>query len=222
LPTYLIINPNTTAQVTDRLHVLAQGILAPATLHAVTATFGAPYISTEVACAVAGHATWQAWQTASAQWHIDAVLIGCFGDPGLFAMREAAGVPVTGLAEASFMAAQAIGPFGIVTGGRAWGPMLKRLAHALPSGRDLLDIETVELDGASLSARPAEAEQLLRQACVNLLKRSPVKSIIIGGAGLAGWAERLQSYFPIPLIDSVDAGLRRLGTMSEPASESPT
>jgi len=214
MPSYLIINPNTTALVTERLQGLAGKLLAPATVQAVTAPFGAPYISTEVACAVAGHATWQAWQTASAELRFDAVLIGCFGDPGLFAMREAAGVPVTGLAEASFMVAQAYGPYGIVTGGRAWGPMLQRLAHALPSGRDLLDIETVELDGASLSARPAEAEQLLTQACVNLLKRSPVKSIIIGGAGLAGWAERLQSYFPIPLIDSVDAGLRRLRALN--------
>jgi hypothetical protein len=33
------------------------------------------------------------------------VLIGCFGDPGLFALRESSACPVTGLAEASFIEA---------------------------------------------------------------------------------------------------------------------
>jgi Asp/Glu/hydantoin racemase len=209
----LIINPNTTVSVTERLKLLASNIfLSTDDVHAVTAPFGASYISTEVSNAIAGHATWQAWQSFSSFAPIDGILIGCFGDPGLFALRESAGVPVTGLAEASFMEASALGPYAIVTGGHAWGPMLRRLAVVLPSGQNLAAVETVDLDGASLNARPDLAEQQLVQACLNVLKRSQVKSIIIGGAGLAGWANRLQSYFPIPLIDSVDAGLRRLRT----------
>ena len=69
----------------------------------------------------------QAWQSRpSAQ--VDGVLIGCFGDPGLFALREVSGCPVTGLAEASFIRAAALGPFAIVTGGERWKPMLQRLA----------------------------------------------------------------------------------------------
>jgi Asp/Glu/hydantoin racemase len=209
----LIINPNTTVSVTERLKLLASNIfLSTDHVHAVTAPFGASYISTEVSSAIAGHATWQAWQSYSSVAPIDGILIGCFGDPGLFALRESAGVPVTGLAEASFIEASALGPYAIVTGGHAWGPMLRRLAIALPSGQNLAAVETVDLDGASLNARPDVAEQQLVQACLNVLKRSQVKSIIIGGAGLAGWANRLQSYFPIPLIDSVDAGLRRLRT----------
>jgi len=213
----LIINPNTTEAVTKRLDTLArQALQGQAHLHVVTAPFGAPYISTEVACAIAGHATWQAWQAFSATTPVDGILIGCFGDPGLFALREAAGVPVTGLAEASFMEAHALGPYAIVTGGRAWGPMLKRLALALPCGQNLIDIETVELDGASLSANPDLAETLLAEACFKVLDRHPVNAIIIGGAGLAGWAERLQARVPVPLIDSVSAGLRRLQKCRHP------
>ena len=39
LPSYLIINPNTTALVTERLKGLAGKLLAPATVQAVTAPF---------------------------------------------------------------------------------------------------------------------------------------------------------------------------------------
>jgi allantoin racemase len=214
LKNLLIINPNTTVSVTLQLQAMAQQTLgAHARTEAVTAPFGAPYISTEVACAIAGHATLQAWQ-ARPTAQVDGVLIGCFGDPGLFALREMAGTPVTGLAEASFIEAQSLGHYAIVTGGQAWGPMLRRLAKALPAGENLVDIETVDLDGASLRADPARGEHLLTAACHRVLARSAVQTIVIGGAGLAGFAQRMQGQVPVPLIDSVAAGLRQLYAMA--------
>ncbi len=212
----LIINPNTTVAVTDRLKQMAQAALGTgAHIHAVTAPFGAPYISTEVACAVAAHATLEAWRLhRAASGRVDGILIGCFGDPGLFALREAAGVPVTGLAEAAFTQAQAQGPYAVVTGGKPWLAMLRRLALALPAGQHLKDMEAVELDGAALSADTLLGEQIVIDACRKVLARSTVHSIIIGGAGLAGWARRLQPHVAVPLIDSVEAGLHQLQLMS--------
>lgn len=215
LKNLLIINPNTTASVSVQLKNLAHAALGPhAKTEAMTAPFGAAYISTEVDCAIAGHAVLQAWQSRpSAQ--VDGVLIGCFGDPGLFALREMTSTPVTGLADASFIEAEAQGGYAIVTGGQAWGPMLHRLAKALPAGHALMNIETVALDGASLRADPAAGEKLLIDACHRVLAKSSVQSIIIGGAGLAGFAQRMQNQVPVPLIDSVGAGLRHLRTISE-------
>ena len=186
LKNLLIINPNTTVSVTSQLKAMADQALAPyARTEAITAPFGAPYISTEVACAIASHATLQAWESRPTS-QVDGVLIGCFGDPGLFALREMTPIPVTGLAQASFIEAQAMGRYAIVTGGKAWGPMLDRLAKALPAGKSLIDIETVELDGASLRANPVRGEQVLTEACRRVLARNAVQAIIIGGAGLAG------------------------------------
>lgn len=215
----LIINPNTTVSVTLQLRALADQALGPDTrTEAVTAPFGAPYISTEVACTVAGHATLQAWQDRPTA-QVDGVLIGCFGDPGLFALREMTTTPVTGLAEASFIAAQALGRYAIVTGGKPWAAMLARLAQALPAGQDLADIETVDLDGASLRANPALGEQVLTEACLRVLARTPVQAIVIGGAGLAGFAQRMQAQVPVPLIDSVEAGLRHLHAIATTPSQ---
>jgi allantoin racemase len=60
------------------------------------------------------------------------VAIGCFGDPGLEALRGAAREPVYGLAESSIREADALDvPFAILTMGKAWVEMLnERVALA--------------------------------------------------------------------------------------------
>lgn len=213
-PRILLINPNTTSAVTARLQAHLQPRLpAGSELCARTAAFGAPYIACESSHAVAAHAVLQAW---AAEPTADAVLIGCFGDPGLFALREHAPVPVTGLAEAAFIEAARHGPFAVVTGGERWRPMLQRLAQALGFGPQLMHIETMAPSGAQMLADPALAHEHLDRA-IGQAAAHGARSIIIGGAGLAGWAARLQAQAPVPLIDSVEAGLRVLLNREMPA-----
>lgn len=120
----LVINPNTSAGVSN---LLQQHVQAAAGSHVAvrtaTARFGAPYIACEASYAVAAHAALDAWAHDLVQPHPqpDAILIGCFGDPGLMALRESSPVPVTGLAEASFIEAARHGRFAIVTGGERTG-----------------------------------------------------------------------------------------------------
>ncbi|MSQ65993.1 MAG: hypothetical protein EXR37_06600 [Limnohabitans sp.] len=46
-----------------------------------------------------------------------------------------------------------------------------------------------------------------------------VKSVILGGAGLAGYAAELQAHCTVPLIDSVSAGLDVFLTGRMPAPQ---
>ena len=203
----LLINPNTSKQVTEQLRSHIAQRDAEVAIDAETAAFGETYISSESAFAVAAHAVLDVWNRslADAAPLPAAVLIGCFGDPGIFALREQSPVPVTGLAEASFRRAADHGPFAVVTGGAAWKPILMRQALSTGFATQLSEIVTVEATGAELAADPVSAHQLLRQACQKAAQ-SGAASIIVGGAGLAGIAARLQPYFDIPLIDSVTTG----------------
>jgi allantoin racemase len=208
----LIINPNTTLAITQRIGAAAHALPASQG-HAVqmmTASFGAPYISDEASYAIAGHAVLEAWGKANKHAPITGALIACFGDPGLWALREVAGLPVTGLAEASFIAASRYGSFALVTGGAKWQPILQRLAHALGYSDKLKAIHTLELTGAQLAADPAAAVTALHQACEAVLTRHKVDALIIGGAGLAGYAAQFAHLLPVPVIDSVQAGLEQL------------
>jgi len=208
----LLINPNTSVATTERLsRVLVPMLPAGVDLELKTAAFGASYIACEASHAVAAHAVLDVWARYCGQHPepISGVLIGCFGDPGLFALRESSACPVTGLAEASFIEAAKHGEFAIVTGGERWKPMLERLAHSLGFAPLLRHIEIVQPTGAQLQADPAMALQCLGKAC-NAAAATGVKSIIMGGAGLAGYAQALQVNCPLPLIDSASAGLRVL------------
>ncbi len=219
---YLLINPNTNPLTTHRLQTVLQPLVPQGVqLLVQTARFGAPYIACEASHAVAAHACLDVWTAhrGTPQHPLDGVLIGCFGDPGLFALREVSGCPVTGLAEASFIRAAALGPFAIVTGGERWKPMLQRLASSLGFAQQLRHIETVAPTGAELQADPDMAMDCLSQACQNAAK-SGVASIILGGAGLAGYAQLLQTHCTLPLIDSAQAGWEVLTQRQSPAAPS--
>lgn len=208
----LVINPNTTQSVSDLLHHHVQAAAGPRVqVRTVTARFGAPYIADEATYVVGAYAALDAWEAVAKESgpKPSAVLIGCFGDPGLLALRETCGVPVTGLAEAAFTEAAAYGRFAVVTGGERWKPMLERLAHMLGHSATLAGIHTVTPTGLQLAADPAAAHALLAQACVEAARKWGAQAVVLGGAGLAGMAAQIQGQVGVPLIDSVAAGARQ-------------
>ena len=212
----LIINPNMRMELTAELVEQLTPFVADLGLDVVgtTATFGHDYIASEASYVMAAHAVLDAWHLHLLQHgQPQAVLVACFGDPGVWALREMSSVPGIGLAEAARKEARAIGPFGIVTGGAAWGPMLERLARGWdmsgPGG--LQRVLTVEAHGGELAADPDQGLTSLNQAVMSILAADPpLSAVILGGAALGGWAGQLPAGESTVLIDSVEAGGRWL------------
>jgi Asp/Glu/hydantoin racemase len=204
----LVINPNTTASVTERVVAMGRALSGPdVDWIGETGAFGARYISDRTSFTIAGHAALEAYARHAGQ--VNAVLLACFGDPGLLALKEIASVPVTGLAEASFAAASAGGQrFAIVTGGVRWQPMLAALVEELGFSTSLAGIETLTLTGGEIAANPDGAIAALGSACATAAERTRADTVILGGAGLAGLAVRVAAFAPVPVICSVEAGLR--------------
>jgi len=204
----LVVNPNTTVSVTELLaRRIGAAVGTAAELEVITARFGAAYIASEASYVVAAHA---ALDTCSAHCEAhgrpDAIIVGCFGDPGVFALREALGLPVIGLAEAAMREAATHGRFAIVTGGAAWGPMLMRLARSLDLADRLAIVEIVAATGAELAADPERAILTLGDACARAA--IGVDAVVLGGAALAGMAEAIAPRVGVPIVDSVDAAAR--------------
>ena len=196
----LVINPNTSASVTEGVVDACRSAHPAVQWQGVTGRFGAPYIADEIAYAVASHAVLDAHQ-AFFDGH-DAVLIACFGDPGLLALRELAGVPVVGLAQASLLAAGRHGRFANVTGGPAWGAKLARFARAHELDAPLVGIHTVDLSGAQIAADPGAAFESLAAAAQRGVDGG-AECILLGGAALCRFAARLQPRVSVPLLDNV-------------------
>ncbi|WP_375453770.1 aspartate/glutamate racemase family protein [uncultured Methylobacterium sp.] len=203
----LLINPNTTASVTDRVAEHVRRIAGPSVeIVPATGRFGARYIASRAAAAIAGHAALDA--LAEYGSGCDAVYLACFGDPGLLALREVAAVPVVGMAEAACREAAGRGRFSIVTGGTAWRPMLAELVTMLGLSAHLAGIRTTTATGGAIARDPDAALGALIAACRACATDDGADTVILGGAGLAGLAERIRPMLACRILCSVEAGTR--------------
>jgi allantoin racemase len=204
----LFINPNTSAHLTELGARVARSVARPETeIVPATGRFGARYVTSRAAAAIAGHAALDTY--AREGKGADAVIIACFGDPGLFALRELAPVPVVGMAEASCHLASTLGrKFSIVTGGHRWGPMLEEFVAAIGLATNLASVRTVETLGADIATNPDAALESLAAECREAAREDGAEVVILGGLGLAGLAGRIQAEVPVPIIDNVVASVR--------------
>lgn len=211
----LLINPNTTQAITDLVlkhakHFAAKGT----TLRAVSGAFGPRYIASRIGYAIAGHAAVDA--LANDKGARDAVVLACFGDPGLAALKEVSKVPVVGMAEASILQACAIGRrFSIVTGGERWKPMLEEFVAAQGISSRLASVRTVAPTGADIARNPKAAMALLAKGCSACAREDGADVVILGGAGLAGLAAKLRPAVDIPLLDGVACAISMAEAMAK-------
>ncbi|MEW6254926.1 MAG: aspartate/glutamate racemase family protein [Pseudomonadota bacterium] len=199
-----LINANTTQAMTERMVRHAQA-LAPAgvTIEGLTAPRGAPYISTPEAAEDAGRVVEEMAEVLARRQSHHGVMISCFGDPGLFAARARLSVPVLGMADAScHVATQLAERFAIVTGGRAWGPMLEAFVDRIGLASRFAGVRTLDLTGDRIAADPLGAEALVLNE-IEAAHARGADAVVLGGAGLVGFADRLSPRTSALVLDSL-------------------
>lgn len=202
----LLINPNSTASMTARLAEAARAASRPDT------TITAATIEQSPA-SIDGYAD-EAVAAAGVARHVrehgggaDAIVVACFGDPGLFAARELADVPVVGIAEASFALAMSLGHrFGIVD----------TVDGATPSSIDLLRRYGLESRCAAIEASEAEVLELNEDpvgmvAALEVAGRRAVRAgaevLCLGCAAMLGVRPQLEARLGVPIVEAVAAGV---------------
>src|SRR4051812_22899151 len=211
----LLINPNTTRSITDLVLKTARTFASPGTtLRAVSGAFGPRYIASRVGYAIAGHAAVDA--LANDKGRKDVVVLACFGDPGLAALKEVSPVPVVGMAEASVLQGCALGGrFSIVTGGERWEAMLGGFVATLGLASRLASVRTVAPTGADIARNPKAAMALLARGCQACVKEDRADVVILGGAGLAGLAAQLAAKVDVPLLDGVACAISMAESLAQ-------
>jgi Asp/Glu/hydantoin racemase len=210
----LLLNPNTTEAITQRLFATASLVAGTETvIIPATAPRGLPYISSRAEAQIAGAVVLE--MLAERHGAFDAAIIAAFGDPGLIAARELFDAPVIGMSEAAMLTACMLGKrFGIVTFAAAMSPWYEECVemHGL-SGR-CAGVRC--LDGAFTSITDVQAEK--EEALVSLARRSVEQDgadvVILAGAPLAGLAAVVADRVPVPLVDQAQAALRQAETLA--------
>jgi allantoin racemase len=210
----LLLNPNTTAAVTDLLYDAGSRAASPGTeLVAATARRGVPYIATRAEAQIGGAIALE--MLAEAAPGIDAAIIAAFGDPGLFGARELFAFPVVGLAEAAMLTACMLGRrFSIVTFAAALAPWYEDCVAMHGLAARCAGIRA--LDGAfrSISDVQSEKEDMLVTLANRAVEQDSADVVILSGAPLAGLAARVRDRIPVPVIDPVAAAVRQAETLA--------
>ncbi|MGO4681405.1 aspartate/glutamate racemase family protein [Microbacterium sp. 2MCAF23] len=202
----LVLNPNTTDAVTALIDERVRRALpAGWSAEARSAHWGTPSVETAVDMAIAGLAV----ADEVIDHRSDGVLVAAFGDPGLSASRELAGVPVVGIGEASTLLAARFGEFAVLTIQPASVPTVRAMlrANGVESGCRRIEALPVPVLAA---ADPAAVRVLLRDAATRIVEDPHVRSIVLGGGPLGVHAEWLEEECGIPVIDPISAGIDRL------------
>jgi len=202
----LLINANTTASMTDPMVAAAEEVAAPGTeIVGATAEDGVPFIDGYYDEALAGAAV--ARLIRARRGTFDAAVIGCFGDPGLYASRELTDAPVIGIAEASFALAMSLGHrFGIVT----------TVDRGVPGSLDLLRHYGIESRCAAVVASGAEVVELEEDpmAALDGIEEAGRRAIAAGaevlclGCGLMLETRTvLEERLGVPIVEAVPAAV---------------
>jgi allantoin racemase len=202
----LIVNPNTTASMTQTIGAAARAVAAPGTeIIAVTSSMGPASIEGFYDEAFAVPGLIRALLEAP---DADAGIIACFDDTGLDAARSVARFPVVGICEAALVTA---------------GQLAKRIAIVTTLPRSIVPLEELVrrygfADRASVTAcnvavldlektGSGAAEKLDAEIALALDKGA--EAIVLGCAGMADLAFTLSTKFGVPVIDGVAAAVKQ-------------
>ncbi|MER9685118.1 aspartate/glutamate racemase family protein [Mesorhizobium sp. M0139] len=205
----LVVNPNTTASMTETIAAAARAVAGAGTeVIAVTSSMGPASIEGyyDEALAVPGLLMEiAAGERAGAQ----AAIIACFDDTGLDAARAMASIPVIGICEAALSVASYIAQrFTVVTTTERSRVPVEGLVHRYGmAGR--ARVRAADIPVLSLEDAASGAVEKLRAEIARAIAEDRAEAIVLGCAGMADLAHRLQQEFDLPVIDGVGAALKQ-------------
>lgn len=198
----LVINPNTTASMTDKIAAAARGAARAETeIVAVNPTDGPASIEGfyDEAFSIPGVIA-----EINAHADADAIVIACFDDTGLDAARCVTDVPVLGIGEAAFHTASFIANrFTVITTLSRSVPAIENnlirygLATRCAKVR-ATEIPVLDLEDNGPEARASIADQIERAKA-----EDGAEAIVLGCAGMTDLTNALAREHALPVLDGV-------------------
>lgn len=227
-----VINPNTSESMTSHIRRELEKVRrADTELTVVCPEHGPVSIESAYDEALAQPHTLELVRQANQDGEgYDAIVLACFSDPALDAAKEISDIPVIGIEEATMHIAAMLGhKFSITTAFRNRVPT--RELHSRLRGVESAYASTLVLNMSVLEmdADPEKAKARILEAAREAVERDGTEVVILGCAGLAGYAEDVERELGVVVLDPtavalkvaealVDLGLRhsKVGRFAKP------
>jgi len=204
-----VINPNTTASMTEKIGAAAKAVANPDTeIIACNPSIGPVSIEGhyDEALSVVGLLAEIRQGEAT---RVDGYVIACFGDPGLLAARELARGPVLGIAEAAMHAASFVATgFTVVTTLNRTRVIAQQLVENYGMSRFCRQIRAIDLPVLELEIEGSPARQAIIQECQSALAEDGCGAIVLGCGGMADLSAEISREIGIPVIDGVTTAVK--------------
>jgi allantoin racemase len=199
----LVLNPNTSETVTQRIAETAKKAAHPDTEIVVTGTpHGPESLESFYDEAIATPYILQSVKDANEAGY-DAVINAAFCDPGIEALKEISDIPVFGLEECSFSAALLFGnKFAILTEQKHKEAVKSREVrkHGLESR--FAGVKALNMGVVEIANNPLKVKEAGIKAARELIENG-AEVIILGCSSMAGYSEDLEKELKVPIIDPI-------------------
>lgn len=204
-----VINPNTSDSMTDHLRDALTAVKRPDTeLTVVGAARGPETIESAYDEAHAVPPTLERIAQANREG-FDAAVIACFSDPGLEAAREISTIPVLGIEEATLHVAAMLGArFTVITPRKARIASKVEHVHMRGMAHFLASVRSLDLSVADTDADPEGTKQRIFEVARAAKEEDGAEVILLGCAGMAGYAEELERRLEVRVLDPAAVALK--------------
>ncbi len=143
----------------------------------------------------------------------EGVILGCFGDPGLVALREMVSIPVVGPGETAMHVAALLGRrFSIVTVLESVVPSLERLARIVGLDQNLASVRAVDIPVLELRKKIKSSTRRMMEESQKAIRRDKADVIVLGCMSMAFMevSDKMQESLCIPVVNPALAALKVL------------
>lgn len=205
----LLINPNSTASMTEQALRTAQRVAAPGTRIEARTGRETPLsiegFSDEALSVPAMLADIREAEAAGAE----ATVIACFDDPGLDAAREVAAGPVLGICQAAIQAAMVVAKrFSIITTLPRSVPAIEDLVHGYGAALHCRRVRCIDLPVLTLESEPERAFDLLLAEIARARDEDRAEAVVLGCAGMSEMTDALTAATGVVVIDGVVVAIK--------------
>lgn len=200
----LVVNPNSTQSMTDKIVEAAKIAASPGTvIHGATAAGAPASIEGHYDEAMSLPGLLAQVREAEAKG-MDGIVVACFDDPGIAACRELASGPVIGICEAAVKAASMLATsFSVVTTLPRAIPVIEHLIHGYGLSHQCRRVRSAAIPVLALEEPGSDARLKVRDEIRRAIKEDNCEAVVLGCAGMADLTQWLSEETGIPVIDGV-------------------
>jgi len=210
----IIINPNSTASMTDAMVATAQAAAPEVPFEGWTSSHGPAAIQGEEDGARAAPPLLDLVAKASQQG-ARGIVIGCFDDTALAEAAGLAACPVVGLGQAAYHhAALRQWRFSVVTTLAASVPVLEKNIERAGLSGYLARVRASDVPVLALEQDPASAERQILVEAQRAEAEDAAQSVILGCAGMVHVATEIGKAINVPVLDPVICAARCMAWLS--------